>query len=320
MPTAEPGRCPEAEAWATAELETWSQSIVRTCGDAEAAVGAPTLQCLPAQAGPKTSWTADVETLSSTSFESAGPLVVTSTLPGEGKTTTALGLASQSARRGNKTLLVDTDCRFAGLPRLRPDIEPSPGLREASRGVRPVETLIQREVEPGLDVLPCGLGRESRPPDFERLSDTLGKAAAGYQTVLVDTTPFLPVPDTFLLLKALPASRLVVLCEAGRSTTFGLRTLHDRALETDTQLAGLIVTRVNNTTERLQPTQCWTARLIGSALASNGTRAAVGAQFCPPGQRDGVAQWWILERQEGGWTPVAQAPELSRELLEGQSH
>ncbi len=316
MPLTELGRCPEAERWGQEELDKWEASLIRSAAEAEAALHPPLVRCLAPPTNGDVPFEQAVTELVQRSGPTHGPILVTSTLPGEGKTTTALGLATAAARDGKRCLLIDSDCRFPGIPRYRSDIEPSPGLREASRGLRTPEQFIQRGVETNLDVLPCGLGRQDQPDDFAALARTLERASEPYEVVLVDTSPFLPFGDTFYLCRALQRGSVFVVAEAGRATSFGLKTLGSRLAETPTHLAALLLTRLNDRDERIPTSQCWSAHIIGSALASHGKRAAVGACFVPPGSAQGVEQWWFMQLSEGTWRPFSQLPECDLSVLE----
>jgi non-specific protein-tyrosine kinase len=142
-------------------------------------------------------------------------VAVTSAAPGEGKTTTALGLARALVEAGRRAVLVEADLR---RPVLRESIglEESPGLRGVlADEVEPAAAL--RDAE-GLAVLPAG----SAPPnpttllDGSRFEATLTELDATHDVVLLDTAPLLAVSDGTQVAARAQAVLLVV--RAKRST------------------------------------------------------------------------------------------------------
>lgn len=122
-------------------------------------------------------------------------VLVTSALRGEGKTTTALDLARSFARAGERVLLVEADLRRPVLAKaLR--VEPVPGLSEVLTGRVELATALRQGAD-GLDLLPAG----SVPPDpaellgSDRMATLVATLRSGYDRVLVDTPPVLPVTD-----------------------------------------------------------------------------------------------------------------------------
>ena len=138
-------------------------------------------------------------------------IMVTSALPGEGKTLTASNLAltlSESYQR--RVLLVDADLRRPSIHQLFA----LPSLSGLSDGLRSVEdrklTLV--EVSPRLTVLPAG-----RPdPDpmsvltSSRMQYVLDEAREKFDWVIVDTPPVGLMPDAHLLAAMVDGALLVI--------------------------------------------------------------------------------------------------------------
>jgi capsular exopolysaccharide synthesis family protein len=144
--------------------------------------------------------------------------VVTSSLPGEGKTTTAANLALALAEGGEKVVLVEGDLRRPKVAEyLR--LESSVGLTTVLIGKLPLEDAIQSTANEDLAVLTSG----STPPNPAELlkSSSMATLIAAlretYDIVLIDAPPLLPVTDGALLAAQADGALLVV--RHGKTTT-----------------------------------------------------------------------------------------------------
>jgi capsular exopolysaccharide synthesis family protein len=136
----------------------------------------------------------------STPEESQRVVLVTSALPGEGKTTVAANLATSLAALGRPTLLLDLDLR---RPRLHTmfNVELAPGATEVLAGqIEPLDAVRPTDIE-NLSVLPAGAlherGLSARYDD--RVKEVLGELRTAFAHVVVDTGPVLPIVETRLL-------------------------------------------------------------------------------------------------------------------------
>ncbi|MEW1949033.1 polysaccharide biosynthesis tyrosine autokinase [Pseudarthrobacter sp902506025] len=130
----------------------------------------------------------------------AKTVLLTSSLPGEGKTTTATNLAISLAQAGQTVCLVDADLRrpmvgdYLGLDR-------SAGLTTALIGQAHVTDLLQHWGDDNLFVLTSG----TVPPNpsellgSDAMKDLLEELEREFDTVIVDTPPLLPVTDAAVL-------------------------------------------------------------------------------------------------------------------------
>ena len=142
-------------------------------------------------------------------------LVVTSTEPGDGKTTVSSNLAVAYAQSGKKTLIIDADMRRPGLSTLlglRDDV----GLSRILRAEDDLETATLRNVRqscvPGLDVISCG-PRPVNPAELlssERFANLLAWAETKYDQIVVDAPPVLAVSDPTIVGRLVDAVVLVV--------------------------------------------------------------------------------------------------------------
>jgi exopolysaccharide transport family protein len=171
-------------------------------------------------------------------------VLITSSVPLEGKSTIASALARQSARSGLKVILVDADLR---RPRLHEviGIPNQNGLSEVLTGRANPESAIQCDEKSGLDFLPAGFGSLS-PPDLFRSSTMkilLEEMTAYYDLVMIDSPPVAAVSDSFTLSGLVDKSIYVIRWEdTPRNVALaGIRQM----LESGGDIAGIVLSRVN---------------------------------------------------------------------------
>ncbi|NBM17518.1 polysaccharide biosynthesis tyrosine autokinase [Streptomyces sp. GC420] len=142
-------------------------------------------------------------------------IVVTSSLPGEGKTSTATALALSLADSGTSTCLVDADLRRPCVARSFGLIRDA-GLTNVLIGQASIEDVMQQAAG-RLAVLASG----PMPPNptellaSVRMGEVLQELAERYEAVIVDSAPLLPVADTVGLASLAQGAVLVV--QAGRT-------------------------------------------------------------------------------------------------------
>ncbi|MBF0689108.1 MAG: formate--tetrahydrofolate ligase [Cellulomonas sp.] len=143
---------------------------------------------------------------------SGGPqmFVVTSALPGEGKSTTTINLAIALADAGSRVALVDADLRRPSVGRYM-GIEGAAGLTTVLIGRAALDEVIQPWGNGRLHVLPSG----QVPPNPSELlgsramGELLTQLADKYDVVLIDTPPLLPVTDAAILARLTSGALLV---------------------------------------------------------------------------------------------------------------
>ncbi|MDP9889825.1 polysaccharide biosynthesis tyrosine autokinase [Pseudarthrobacter enclensis] len=138
-------------------------------------------------------------------------VLVTSSLPGEGKTTTATNLAISLAQAGQTVVLVDADLRrprvhdYLGLDR-------NAGLTTALVGNADINSLLQYWGEDNLYVLTSGV----LPPNPSELlgsaamKDLICQLEEAFDAVIIDAPPLLPVTDAAVLAQEVGGVVLVV--------------------------------------------------------------------------------------------------------------
>ncbi|MCQ2334523.1 MAG: polysaccharide biosynthesis tyrosine autokinase [Paludibacteraceae bacterium] len=130
---------------------------------------------------------------------------ITSSVPGEGKTHTASNLALSLAHMNKKVLIMGFDLRKPALPKFFPSLPVSKensivgyliGLVD-----NPEKIVLNSGIDENLDIMFSGI---VPPNPTELLSqDNVKKlidwARAHYDYIIMDTTPYLPVSDSFLI-------------------------------------------------------------------------------------------------------------------------
>jgi tyrosine-protein kinase len=167
-------------------------------------------------------------------------VVVTSGLPGEGKSTVAAGLASAAAMAGKRTLLLECDLRRPTLAD-RLGINRAPGLTDYLEGSATPQDVLQLvplaggrsngsaagvDGEPGSAppdapsmVCVAAGGPTSRPAELlgsDRFRELLNKVAKVYDMVVIDTSPLLSAADA---LQLVPQVDGVIVCMRMGQTT-----------------------------------------------------------------------------------------------------
>jgi capsular exopolysaccharide synthesis family protein len=127
-------------------------------------------------------------------------LAVTSTRPGEGKSTTSLSLATMLARSHKRVVLVDGDMRSPSIHHLA-GVPLEPGLSNFLAGSDDVDTLLSPYTELGVMVVPAG----PLPPNAaelltgERMAKMLELLLERFDHVIIDSPPVMGLADAPLI-------------------------------------------------------------------------------------------------------------------------
>ena len=137
-------------------------------------------------------------------------LLITSALPQDGKSTTALNLATSLAHTGKRILLVEGDLYNPSLGE-KLGVPPRAGLAEClENGLNPMSAL--RLLEP-LGWYLMSAGSTSRTPTElfqpEALEAILQKLQSQFDWVLIDSPPVVPLTDALVLARHVDATLLI---------------------------------------------------------------------------------------------------------------
>jgi polysaccharide biosynthesis transport protein len=223
-----------------------SDNSVRTSRDVQAVGDVPILGVIPAAhvsfqrrlltAGRETSWyridradqseaTLDdafsgirTSLLYSTPGVDRGTFMVTSSRPGEGKTTVSANLAISLARLGRRVLLIDADTRRPSLHRVFGLPFEEAGLCETLAGPDGWRDVVRRDVEPRLDVITAN-HRLTNPADAlagTKLHRLLSEAKLAYDVVLLDA-PAIDINEPDARILARVVDRVILVIRSGKA-------------------------------------------------------------------------------------------------------
>lgn len=137
-------------------------------------------------------------------------LLITSTVPLEGKSFISANLSAMVAMAGGRVLLVDADLRRPSSHELF-GADNSEGLADLLAGERTLEELVHQTEVPGLDLLTAG--RTDDPAellDVRSMQEVLASLSHRYALVIVDSSPIGVVADGLLWASVVDAAVMVV--------------------------------------------------------------------------------------------------------------
>jgi len=167
-------------------------------------------------------------------------ILITSSVPQDGKTMTCLNIAIVLAQQGKRVLLVDADMR-------RPNIHKAFGLKgqiglsNILTGGAKVSEAIQTTVQPNLFVIPAG----PIPPDPAELlssslmADLLTKWRDDYDHVILDSPPVISVTDPVLL--SVLTDGVLLIVRSGQTTAAHVRRTRNLLHSVKADLLGIVV-------------------------------------------------------------------------------
>ena len=169
--------------------------------------------------------------------------VVTSSVPAEGKSTSAVNIAIAMAQAGHSVCLLDGDLRRPQMARLL-ELEDSVGVTTVLLGKIGLDDAIQKHEASDLHVLASG----AIPPNpaellqSQHMADLLAELRRRYSTIVIDAPPLLPVTDAALLAAQTDGALLVV--RHGKTTRDQLSGAHERLASVGAKPLGVVLNMV----------------------------------------------------------------------------
>ncbi|MFT4108325.1 polysaccharide biosynthesis tyrosine autokinase [Propionicimonas sp.] len=143
--------------------------------------------------------------------QNASSILITSSVPNEGKSLTAVNLALSLVETGEKVVLVDADMRKPRLSRYL-DLASEVGLSNLLAGQAELDQVIQPWGEQGLACIASG----SVPPNpaellgSKRMSDLIQELKGRFDRIVIDAPPILPVADAIVVSREVDGVVVVV--------------------------------------------------------------------------------------------------------------
>jgi len=170
-------------------------------------------------------------------------IVVTSSMPEEGKTTVAVNLAIVLAQSGAKTILVDADLRKPVVHRLF-GLDSNHGLTDLLMGKTGLSSVIRLTDIPNLKLLPSG----AVPPNpsellsSKRMKSVIERLKEHFDYVIFDSPPAIPVTDAAVLGSEVDGTLMVV--EIGRTQRHALSRAKEMLENVRARLVGVVLNNI----------------------------------------------------------------------------
>jgi polysaccharide biosynthesis transport protein len=171
-------------------------------------------------------------------------IAITSSLPGEGKTTTAVCLARTLALSGKKVVLVDCDLRQRAVMRILAE-EPKVGLVELLNGDAPLDSVLVDDTVSSAKIIPLS-NNSFTPKDLfgsPAMKSFIQDLRDRFDVIVLDTAPVLLVTETRTVVNL--ADVCVLLVRWRKTTKRAVSTSLKLINSSGATLAGVALTQVD---------------------------------------------------------------------------
>jgi capsular exopolysaccharide synthesis family protein len=171
-------------------------------------------------------------------------ILITSAVPGEGKTTVSSNLAVVFAQAGKRVMLLDADLRRPGVHRAFA-LPNAFGLTNLLRTDGHITENVLHRVQPNLRVMTTG----ALPPNpaellgSQRMRQIIREALAACDVLIIDSPPLQVVTDAAVLSAEVDGTLLVV--DSGRTRKGAVRQAREALNRVGANVLGVVVNRLS---------------------------------------------------------------------------
>jgi capsular exopolysaccharide synthesis family protein len=172
-------------------------------------------------------------------------IVVTSSVPNEGKTSLAVSLGRLASKGGARVLLIDGDLRHPSVSGQFSPREPEAGLVEVLAGQLELGSVLHRDPISPLEFVPVA-HPPANPADLlasQAMRTLVNALRDHYDLIILDAAPVLPVSDTRMLARL--ADKVVYVVQWDKTpreaVTAGIKLLRDA----NADIAGTVLTQAD---------------------------------------------------------------------------
>ena len=188
-------------------------------------------------------------------------IMISSTAPGEGKSSLTATLADTLANSGLRVLIIDADMRRGTQQDVWDKYESSHkwlqlsgegGARTLQDALLAPENVQVIEAEPGVHVLPAGPGLQDSMGLLNRapLNEILTSWSRSYDLVLIDSPPMLALADGLILGRYV--DQVLVVVEEGKTSLNAVKQTLRRARNANVPVLGFILNKVSASSQEAQ--------------------------------------------------------------------
>ncbi|GGN35552.1 polysaccharide biosynthesis tyrosine autokinase [Deinococcus daejeonensis] len=188
-------------------------------------------------------------------------IMISSTAPGEGKSSLTATLADTLASSGLRVLIIDADMRRGTQQDVWDKYESSHqwlqlsgegGVRTLQEALRQPEHVQVIQAEPGVHVLPAGPGLHDSMGLLNRapLNDILTRWSQNYDLVLIDSPPMLALADGLILGRHV--DQVLIVVEEGKTSLNAVKQTLRRAQNANVPVLGFILNKVSANSREAQ--------------------------------------------------------------------
>jgi len=167
-------------------------------------------------------------------------VVISSSMPREGKSTTSANLAIVLAQTGAQVLLMDCDLRKPTINRLF-KLNTQKGLTTILCGIDKIEEALNENVIPNLDIITSGpvSPNPSELLGSKRMSDLLSIVQKAYDYIIIDAPPINVVSDAIIVAKQ--TAGIVLVARQGQSRHDYLQKTIENCRFADVDILGIVM-------------------------------------------------------------------------------